>query len=677
MPEPESRPESKPKSVSRPRSAAGSKAGPEVRPEALRFLARRPGEVWQGGVFRLPTWIEPRGLEPYRPWCGIWVNVAGQKAHISEPVHPSRRAPEQALESFMGMALDPAKGGGLPERVEVAGPGVAEILEAVLAPLGVQVVRRERLPGVEHLLDAMAADLCEGNPHPGALEPPGMTLERLASFAEAARLFYEAAPWRYLADEDLIRVERPRGPEDLSHALVVGAAGKSFGIMFLESSALHERLLVQEDREEILTATSYCPVFYGPITELPLADSALFEDHRLPVAGPNAYPWALRLGPKQRVRRLAPRPLAHVEAVLRALAATTEGEIDSGRWRRAVPTPDGVVEVALVLPEIVDPPEKRRPGRRAPLDRRAMERAVTALGRYFEHHPAGSIEEMNRVMDEKFTGRTIDEIPSEAATAVERAQDLCYEAFEARGRRKALLARQALEVSRDCADAYVILAEAASGPQEKLRLYGQGVAAGERTLGPERFEERDAPFWGDTKTRPFMRALEGLAQTCVETGQVEEGIGHYQRLLELNPNDNQGVRYVLTGLLLEKGGDAAVARLVRDYKDDVGPSLAYADALLRFRASGDSAASRRALQRAVKLNRFVPPLLLGRARMPDLLPDSCTFGSREEAVATVHELRGSWKLTPGALEWLRSRTPVRRRPSAGRSRSIPPPEGPR
>jgi len=297
------------------------------------------------------------------------------------------------------------------------------------------------------------------------------------------------------------------------------------------------------------------------------------------------------------------------------------------------------------------------------------------MGRHFERHPAGSIGEMNRIMEEKFTGRRIDEIPSGAATAVERAQDLCYEAFEARGRRKVHLARQALEVCGDCADAYVILAEAASEPQEKMRLYGEGVAAGERALGPERFEERDAPFWGDAKTRPFMRALEGLAMCCVEAGRADEGIAHYQRLLQLNPNDNQGVRYVLAGLLLEKGDDAAVGRLVRDYQDDAGPALAYAAALLRFRASGDSVASRRALERAVKLNRFVPPLLLGRARISDSLPDSYRLGSREEAVATAHELRDSWKLTPGALEWLRGRTPKRTRISAGRSRSIHPPTG--
>ncbi len=628
--------------------------------ESLRFLSRRPREVWQGGLFRLPMWITPPGEAPYRPWCGLWVKLGIRRAHAGMPIHPSRRSAGQALETFIEMARDPDKGDGLPERVEVTGAGVAEAMGAALSPLGVGVVCRDRLTAVERLLEEMAAELSGGTVHRGALEPAGMTLERFASFAEAARLFYEAALWRQLTDEDLIRVERPRVAADLSHVVVLGAGGNAFGLMFFESQTLHERLMHEQEEDGAgLELASHCSVFFGPITELPLEDSALFEDHGLPVAGPEAYPCPVRFAPPRRVRRLGTRDLAHVEAILRALAATTEAELDTGRWSRVVPSADGTVEVALALPEIADAEKianaqeghTARP--RALHDRRAMERGLVAMSRYFEQNPPRSLEEANREIAGKFSGRKLDDIPTGASTPLERAQDLCYEAFDARGRRRVILARRALEICPDCADAYVIQAERAGDPQEAARLYREGVRAGERALGPKRFKRKEPPFWSDVSTRPYMRALEGLAETCAAHGQEEEAIAHYQRLLELNPGDNQGVRFMLAGILLEKGDDAAAGILLRQFKDDPTASFVYAHALWRFRTEGDSATSRRALRRALKLNPFVPKLLLDRKRPDEPLPSSYSFGSRDEAAIACHELRGSWKAAPGALEWLK------------------------
>ncbi len=58
-----------------------------------------------------------------------------------------------------------------------------------------------------------------------------------------------------------------------------------------------------------------------------------------------------------------------------------------------------------------------------------------------------------------------------------------YEAWNAQGARRAQLARKALEISPDCADAYVLLAEEKARTLGEARdLFVQGVAAGERAL---------------------------------------------------------------------------------------------------------------------------------------------------------------------------------------------------
>jgi hypothetical protein len=61
-------------------------------------------------------------------------------------------------------------------------------------------------------------------------------------------------------------------------------------------------------------------------------------------------------------------------------------------------------------------------------------------------------------------------------TPLGKAQALMYRAFEEPNeQRRVRLAQDALAISPDCADAYVLLAEHATSRREALRLYGQGV----------------------------------------------------------------------------------------------------------------------------------------------------------------------------------------------------------
>jgi hypothetical protein len=70
-----------------------------------------------------------------------------------------------------------------------------------------------------------------------------------------------------------------------------------------------------------------------------------------------------------------------------------------------------------------------------------------------------------------------------------RAEDLIYQAWEATGPLRLKLAREALELWPDCADAYVLLSQAAPDLEQARGLLEQGVAAGERALGRRLFAE--------------------------------------------------------------------------------------------------------------------------------------------------------------------------------------------
>ena len=147
--------------------------------------------------------------------------------------------------------------------------------------------------------------------------------------------------------------------------------------------------------------------------------------------------------------------------------------------------------------------------------------------------------------------------------AIDRAQDLVYEAWEAPSAKKRReLAEQALRISPDCADAYNILADLTTSPAEARALYDKAVAAGARALGEEFFEENVGHFWGLLETRPYMRARAGLAELLWDAGEREAAVDHYRELLRLNPGDNQGIRQIL----VEFSQDWAVAPITPDRK---------------------------------------------------------------------------------------------------------------
>ena len=237
-----------------------------------------------------------------------------------------------------------------------------------------------------------------------------------------------------------------------------------------------------------------------------------------------------------------------------------------------------------------------------------------------------------------------------------QAQDLIYDAWEIDDpAERAAMARKALKLSPDCADAYVLLAEAARTPAKTLEFYRMGVAAGERALGPEAFTEDVGHFWGLLETRPYMRARAGLALSLWARGQHDEALAHWRAMLILNPNDNQGIRYVLAARLLEAGRDRELAAFLKQHEDDGRAYLAWALALLVFRIRGDHPKSRRALGDALASNPHVPAYLLGHQPLPQELPDYTGFGDESEAMCLAAENIKSWRATNGALAWLAAR----------------------
>jgi hypothetical protein len=98
------------------------------------------------------------------------------------------------------------------------------------------------------------------------------------------------------------------------------------------------------------------------------------------------------------------------------------------------------------------------------------------------------------------------------------AQNKVYDAWESIGKRRVKLAREALAISEDCADAYIVLAEKLKNGKQRIPLYREAVAAGERALGADWKTKYKGACWGTLETRPVMRALAKLRRTAIYGG---------------------------------------------------------------------------------------------------------------------------------------------------------------
>lgn len=268
-----------------------------------------------------------------------------------------------------------------------------------------------------------------------------------------------------------------------------------------------------------------------------------------------------------------------------------------------------------------------------------------------------SVEEAN----EYFIGRNMDDIAVEARglkrSAREEAEDLAYQAHSASTAKQAvLMAQRALELDPTCAEAYLVLEEAlADNHIESINYYEKAITAAEKSLGKKYFVENEGHFWGLHETRSYMRAKLFMAQSLWHVRRQTEAISICWELLKLNPNDNQGVRYILFDYLLKDHRLEEIERLISIFPEDGSAHWEYNLSLYYFKKFGGSSAKAiKQLQIAYEANQFVEQYLTGKKEIPKDVPGSYSIGSKDEAVCYAHDSILPWAATSGALEWLGS-----------------------
>ena len=132
-----------------------------------------------------------------------------------------------------------------------------------------------------------------------------------------------------------------------------------------------------------------------------------------------------------------------------------------------------------------------------------------------------------------FPGRDVEENRTCDAAELAEAGDL-------EGARRLLM--EVLCKDLRCLDAHAHLGnlEFDRAPARALVHYEIGMRIGDLSLPPD-FE--GVLLWGHIYNRPYLRCLHGYGLCLWRLGRLTEARKVFERILSLNPNDNQGVRF--------------------------------------------------------------------------------------------------------------------------------------
>lgn len=223
-------------------------------------------------------------------------------------------------------------------------------------------------------------------------------------------------------------------------------------------------------------------------------------------------------------------------------------------------------------------------------------------------------------------------------------------------RRAARLCHTALGIYPDCVDALAMLAEIkCERVNEYVDEMRKVIEAGRRDLGARCFKRDRGDFWGIIETRPYMRAMAQLGFALLGWGapeRVDEAIEIFEEMLDLNPNDNQGVRDWLAGCHLARKRYDDARMLFARYPDDWLAAPAWAKVLLAH-VSESAEQAAKLLGEARKRNAHVEPYLTGRKRRPKGRPGAYSPGDETEAVYCADMLWEAWKAHPRSRKWLK------------------------
>lgn len=197
---------------------------------------------------------------------------------------------------------------------------------------------------------------------------------------------------------------------------------------------------------------------------------------------------------------------------------------------------------------------------------------------------------------------------------------------------------------------YMKKARKSNSYEDALNYVDLALNCAKEQIGEE-FDTLKGQLWMEEKARPYMMIKEELAYIYTLAEDYKKAIKVYEEMLELNSDDNQGVRYMLLSLLIQEKEFDKADKLIEKYKDDESTSMLYTKSLYYF-VKKEEASAKLFLNEAFEKNIYVPLYLLGMKQVESYLPEEFISGSEEEAMCYFEENVDAWISDTDSLYWL-------------------------
>lgn len=204
-------------------------------------------EKWQGGVATLADLIGiPADETTSRLGLILWRGVPSELVHAK----PIMLDAVDAFEQFVDAMLEFSEEYEFPYRpaeIDCNDRKFAEDLNRYLDGSETVVHYRAKMGEWNTVLRDLAEHVQSEAPLPlPSLREAGCSDDQLREYADAAAEFYRAKLWEVLDDTDLIKIETPKPPRMMKHAVVLGAGSQSYGLDFYQDDEDHYGLMARE-----------------------------------------------------------------------------------------------------------------------------------------------------------------------------------------------------------------------------------------------------------------------------------------------------------------------------------------------------------------------------------------------------------------------------------------------
>ncbi len=218
------------------------------------------------------------------------------------------------------------------------------------------------------------------------------------------------------------------------------------------------------------------------------------------------------------------------------------------------------------------------------------------------------------------------------------AMQVVYEGWEFLNERDTATAKKkaqrALSIYPHCVDAKNILASIHMDRFEFVeaeRIYHDAISDAVAQQGGK-IKTEEITYWGDIDTRPYMRARHALGLCSIHLGNFQNALNEFKTLLDLNPNDNQGIRFLLADVYFYLGDKKKAEKYYKEYGEHEG---AYNYALLLF-SIGERSKAINILKEGIKAVPFVAIMLGAYLKMFQFWQEKGLYRSGEVPHLFMH-----------------------------------------